>query len=90
LQYCRNTLIELESDCLIKVYPNPALLRIYVHIPEKQNFKIRILNMIGECVIQKELRSSMNEIDISSLAKGIYIIQLINANRTFKQKLIKV
>ena len=89
LQNCKNFLAELESDCLINVYPNPAVDRIYIHIPEKQNFELQIFNILGECIVQKELSSGSNKIDISSLAKGIYVVQLTSANRTFQQKLIK-
>lgn len=90
LKNCKNSLMKLESDCLIKIYPNPAVNRIYIHIPEKQNFEMRIINIIGACVLQKKLNSDVNEINISSLTKGIYVIQLISTFRTIKEKLIKI
>jgi hypothetical protein len=90
LEYCRNSLFVFESDCLINVYPNPAVDRIYIHIPERQDFEIRIFNIIGECVLQRELSSGSNTVDISKFKKGIYIIQLFSANRNIQQKLIKM
>ena len=90
LENCKNSMIVLESDCLINIFPNPAANRIYIHIPEKQDFNMRIFNIIGECVMQREMHYGSNEINIISLKKGIYVIQLTSVNRTFQQKLIKV
>ena len=90
LKNCKNSLMKLETDCLIKIYPNPALNRIYIYIPEKQNFEMRVINIIGECALQIKLNSGANEINISSLTKGIYVIQLKSAFRTIQEKLIKL
>jgi uncharacterized protein (TIGR02145 family) len=73
----------------IKIYPNPSINKTYINCAEKQNIKMQVYNMVGECVLQKELSSGTNEIDISSLKKGIYIIQLTGADKIIRQKLIK-
>jgi uncharacterized protein (TIGR02145 family) len=73
----------------IKIYPNPSINKTYINCAEIQNIKMQIYNMVGECVLQRELSSGTNEIDISSLSKGIYIIQLTGADKIIRQKLIK-
>lgn len=90
LENCKNSLIMLESFGLFNIYPNPFVDIINIYYAEKRNFKIQIFNTIGECVLQKEFSSRTNEIDVSSLARGVYIIRLIAAKRTYQQKLIKI
>jgi len=73
----------------IAVYPNPAADRVFINIKEKQDMIVQIYNVVGECVLQRELNNGSNEIEISSLSKGIYVIQLTGADGTIQQKLIK-
>jgi hypothetical protein len=75
---------------LINIYPNPSSDRITIDCAEQQNFKMQIYNLVGECILQKQMKNEMNDIDISPLSKGIYIIKLSNANWAVQRKLIKV
>ena len=71
------------------IYPNPAIGSVYVNCIDKKGFKIQLFNMLGASVLQRELISDSNEIDLSALSKGIYIIQLSSIDGIFQQKLIK-
>ena len=74
------------------VYPNPAKNIISVNLQEQkanQNHRISIYNVEGQKIFEKLLKKEKNEIDISGLAKGIYIIKLINDNRTEISKFVK-
>ncbi len=73
----------------INIFPNPANSRIYISCAETQYTSMQIYNLVGECVLQKILRSETNEIDISSLSKGVYIIQISGPDKAIQQKLIK-
>jgi hypothetical protein len=73
----------------VMVYPNPAATILNINFAERNGFKMQIYNVIGECVLQRELNISSNTIDISSLSKGVYVIQLTGADRTIQHKLIK-
>jgi uncharacterized protein (TIGR02145 family) len=73
----------------IQIYPNPASERVYIYCEERKDFKMQVYNMIGECVLQRELDRGTNEIDIHSLSKGIYVIKLTGTNWTGQKKLIK-
>ncbi|OFY82307.1 MAG: hypothetical protein A3F72_21785 [Bacteroidetes bacterium RIFCSPLOWO2_12_FULL_35_15] len=78
-----------STDKQIQIYPNPALDKVFINITKAQNFKMQIYNIVGECVLQGELNQVMNEIDVSDLSKGIYVIQLTGTYGIFQQKLIK-
>jgi hypothetical protein len=72
-----------EVDNLV-VYPNPAFDKIFINTVERQDLKLQIFNVVGECVMQGELNNIANEIDMSSIKSGIYLIRLISANRIFQ------
>ena len=72
-----------------KIYPNPSNDKIQIDFTENQNIKMQVYNMIGKCVLQKELNNMQNKIDISSLSKGIYEIKLIGSNWSAQSKLVK-
>jgi uncharacterized protein (TIGR02145 family) len=74
----------------IKIYPNPAFNQISIVSNESQIINIQIYNMIGACVLQKELGSNNNNINISSLPKGIYVIKLFISQSMIQKKLIKI
>jgi DNA-binding beta-propeller fold protein YncE len=78
-------------DCLnmFKIYPNPSIDKITIDFSETQNSNFTIFNTIGECLIQGELKGRKNEIDISSLPNGIYVIAITGKFGKMEQKLIK-
>lgn len=80
---------EINDQGGIKIYPNPATNKIYVNSTEKQDKKMQVFNTIGKCVLQTELNNTVNEIDISSLTKGIYILKIADSKGTFVKKIIK-
>ncbi|HNW89415.1 MAG TPA: FISUMP domain-containing protein [Bacteroidales bacterium] len=73
-----------------QIYPNPATDRVYIDCAERTGIKkMKVFNVIGECILLNDLADGTNMIDISSLTSGVYLIQLIGVNGTLQQKLIK-
>ena len=81
--------IKNKIDINIEIYPNPANEKIFVSISEKEYVNLTICSLFGTCVLRKELRNGSDEIDISSLSKGIYVVKLSIADWTVQKKLIK-
>lgn len=79
--------INLKND--IKFFPNPATERIYLNNSENQIIIVKVYNLVGECMLQKYIYNSNKEININSLLKGLYIIELTSENCTVQSKLIK-
>ena len=71
------------------LFPNPATDRLTIDCANNLNLKLQICNIIGDCVFQSDLTSGKNELDISHLSSGIYIIRLTGVDGLFQQKLIK-
>lgn len=80
---------DLKTDKELQIYPNPTSDRIYIKCTERQDLKIQVFNMNGECVLQRKLNNSINDIDVSTLPKGINVILVTGANWIVQQKLIK-
>ena len=80
---------EKSIDQDIQIFPNPAIDLVYIDCAEKNDIKMQVYNIIGNCVFQNDLSKGTNIIDISFLTNGIYIIHLSGADITFQQKLVK-
>ncbi|MDG2436835.1 MAG: endonuclease, partial [Polaribacter sp.] len=76
----------LLSD--IKIYPNPANGNI-IYIKTTNNTDVNIYNVLGKMVKSIEITAQKNNIDISNLSKGIYIVKMTVDNISMTKKLIK-
>ena len=78
----------------LSVYPNPFRNEINIAFKGKlkQGTVLRILNSVGQTVMQKELFIESNQIKIeldSSLHSGIYLLMLVDETGIVSKKLIK-
>ncbi len=83
---------ENSLDAGIALYPNPA--SNIVNLVNKTNIsleKMMIYDINGKLVNQTNLRSMQGEkaVDVSSLASGVYVVQIIGENATTVKRLIK-
>ena len=64
------------------VFPNPSSDYVYIesHLPNNSNNTISIFSSLGSEVATYKASSEVNKLDISELAKGIYIIKLYQDN----------
>lgn len=58
----------------IAIYPNPTNGSIFVNV--QTNSTLQTFDLLGSLVISKEIVQGKNEIDLSSLAKGIYFVRV--------------
>jgi hypothetical protein len=79
--------IEENEMSNISIYPNPA--QNVVNISSDVNMKtVRIVNYTGQVVYNENAFSNSLSINISNLAKGIYVIQFETASGWSGQKLV--
>ena len=71
----------------IHVFPNPATNNITVE--NMQQVVIEISNIQGQPVIKQQLQQGKSDIDISGLAKGVYILRLYSNNRIEVTRIVK-
>jgi len=73
----------------IQIYPNPATNSLNLDCHENQKIIMQIYNLLGQCLMQKNLVDETNIIDISALIKGLYIIRLTDNDWSVESKFIK-
>jgi hypothetical protein len=71
----------------VTIYPNPAHDLLFVQNCDP-NSRIQIFDLNGKLLASYNL--SNNQIEISHLSKGQYIINITNKNQTFVKKFIKI
>jgi len=73
-----------------EIYPNPAFEHLTLELQANSSkSEIKIFNMLGGLVYSSRLTGQKTTIDISTLTKGMYIIQVATADEISRQKLIK-
>lgn len=84
---------ENNSDWLVKVYPNPTtgVVNLLWHSFENDiPVRIRIYNLFGEMVYSKEISGKKNdEISLIDMRPGIYLLHIVQANRSEVVKVIR-
>jgi hypothetical protein len=71
----------------IAFYPNPAT--NYIIIESPQTATLEILNVQGQAILQQQIQQGKTDINLSSLAKGVYILRLCRNDRTEVTRIIK-
>ncbi|MEJ2584403.1 MAG: T9SS type A sorting domain-containing protein [Robiginitalea sp.] len=70
-----------------KLYPNPVTQgRVYIVTAQNSPKKIRVFDVLGTPVLQTTILG--NELNISELTAGIYLIQVYEKDKVATRKLI--
>jgi hypothetical protein len=73
------TSVAANSAAVIKMYPNPATNRLYIDVADNSASSIWISDLRGNIVTNVAAAAQHNEINISSLPAGVYLVQ-VNSN----------
>ncbi|WP_168796678.1 T9SS type A sorting domain-containing protein [Cognatitamlana onchidii] len=75
-----------KSKSTFKIYPNPS--NGFITIKGKENMELSIYNTTGQMVYKTTYSPSNNQIDLSNLKSGVYIIEGKADSSIFRTKLI--
>jgi hypothetical protein len=79
-----NSIIGLNLD--IDVFPNPT--KGIVEFCLQDDASVKVINTLGEVVIQEQLDISDNKIDLSAYDKGIYYVEIISKKQKITKKIV--
>lgn len=80
---------ELESS--FNMYPNPAGNTLFIELAGMdEDIELSIFDMNGHRVLQTTLSRQLNPIDVSHLAKGVYIIKVDERKEPVMKRFIKM
>ncbi|MBT31329.1 MAG: hypothetical protein CMO01_16870 [Thalassobius sp.] len=82
---------DIFNTAAIEVYPNPVqdILNLNYVIPEYENAQLKIVNLMGKEIFAQSYTEYIDEqIDVSSWAKGMYILNIQSGTNKITQKVI--
>ena len=70
------------------MYPNPATnqLNISLDLNESSMYNLSVVDMMGRTIFQKEIGATINTIDVSQMATGIYNVSLQTGSKVIATK----
>jgi len=72
-------------------WPNPATHRINIsNLQCSSGAEVMIIAPDGSVILQRNTGTNDNSIDISALVPGVYFIRLVNTNKVFSGRMIKL
>ncbi len=91
---CLTTIAKTFSENTIKILPNPVSgsFSLTFNSNLQGNSKLRILNVIGETIYNETIETTgvlQKDINVSSFAKGVYFIEIVNETNIYRSKFIK-
>ena len=88
---CGNTTLtnEQEIENLLTVFPNPSSNLLYLNLTSTKNYSIMIINNLGQSVLEIKNFSTNEPINISTLAKGLYILKVCTNEKIYTTKFFK-
>jgi hypothetical protein len=79
---------ELNDNSDYLLYPNPTNCWLTIESPSP-DYSFTVYSLEGKIMVNKVLHEKMNNIDLSNLNNGVYIIKLENSKNVIIKKLIK-
>lgn len=73
----------------VSIWPNPTLDLVNINTSNSIG-RVEVLSINGKRIITQNINNTEFNIDISSLSKGVYILNLYSNNVKFTEKLIKL
>src|SRR5690606_40751573 len=80
---------ENPFNTTITLYPNPAKNTLQINTQDKTIDQINIYTITGSKVLQLEVGAISPTVDVSSLASGVYYVQLYSGKNVALKKFVK-
>lgn len=83
----------INSDATLHIYPNPASSLLTVEVNSNKHvgmIQLQILNSLGQKVYETQvIANQRNRIELSSIRKGVYTVQLSDGQTSVHKKFVK-
>jgi hypothetical protein len=87
VEYGSTTASVNELEANLSLYPNPASKTLTVK-GLQQKFELTIIDLSGKVILEKEVNTNTNDLDISTLESGMYWVRVSRNNQTATRKLL--
>ena len=76
---------EQQEDKEVLIFPNPVWSQLHI-VTEIPHHEVRIMDLFGRVLIEKEFSSPETIIDVSDLASWVYLLNFGLVNRIFLKR----
>lgn len=76
---CDGTAIQDLQGLQANAYPNPANTELVIELKETDNYRVHIVNTLGQTVLNYSLRNSRCYVAVSHLPEGLYLVNIKNS-----------
>lgn len=80
---------ELSLSNRVDVFPNPMEDQLYIRFEGNEQLDIRLFDALGKAIDIEFLNANQNIINTSSLAKGVYLLEINQGEEKVVRKLVK-
>ena len=90
VNFLQNSVLSTANDVvsLFRIYPNPTNSILNIN-SSKNNYSIKIYNLVGQLVLSKENNDGFQNLDVRNLNSGLYFIELKSDGFVETQKFYK-
>lgn len=82
--------LEEEEQFEFKVYPNPTSEIVYIqNLTANASTILKMYDMLGKVILEQNTNTSSEQVDVSHLSKGVYMLSIQSGNSFKTVKLIK-
>lgn len=78
---------EIVDDNQLIIYPNPADQEVFINT--NKNGKLSVYNQSGQKVIDFNLETGKNKLNIGNFSSGIYLFRIVTDNKIIIKKVVK-
>jgi hypothetical protein len=72
----------------LSIYPNPTSDKLFISLNYKDKLQLNVTDVLGKEIISQTLMNGKKELDIHSLASGVYFVSVRDGERNVVRKLI--
>ncbi len=85
--------VEKNNPALIDIFPNPGrdevFLRLHAPLLGDAPVRIRLINAMGQTVLSAQGAGAMHRLDISTVPKGLYVVEVVSSGANITKQVIK-
>lgn len=74
---------ENKENVSLSMYPNPAMNQLTIETELNGSAHLKIINILGKVIMEKQITQNKTEVDISALTPGIYLANIGNSVQKF-------
>lgn len=82
-----------EAETEVKIYPNPTSDKIQINLNDSfalNNVRCELYDYSGKLIMSSNMTNTNQEIDLSSFAKGVYLLNIVDGDKIIvTQKIVK-